>query len=527
MSEKVNLDALIPREDFEIDEVNSSNGGKRKDTISITDLYINSFFFPAIRKPDFQRETNEWDAEKVCSLIESFLDGDLIPAIILWRNENGYIFVIDGSHRLSALAAWINDDYGDGKISKEFYDAAISDEQKKIAEDSRKLINKKIGSFVDYELGSRAPNKVNAEIAARAKRLASLALQLQWVEGNAKKAEDSFYKINQKAAPINPTELRLIKARYKPNGLAARAIIRSGKGHNYWSKFSQEIQLVIQDLSKEVNDILFKPEMKNPIKTLDLPLGGKLYSNQGLSLILETINITNHNEDEDKENEREPKKESINNEEVGNKTIHYLKTCRKVLQRINTNHPGSLGLHPIVYIYSSIGKFRVASFYAIIRFVMYLEEKKKLKQFIEIRRDFEEMLINSEGLIQQIARKHREALPASNHIRDFYIEIFDLLVQGKEKNSIITHIIKETKFRYLKLQVDNNYQVGKEFSKEVKSAAFIKEAMKGCLRCPICNGYIHTNSTSVDHIERRQDGGEGKIINAQVTHPYCNTSYKN
>jgi hypothetical protein len=33
----------------------------------------------------------------------------LIPAIILWRSTGGYLFVIDGSHRLSALSAWVND----------------------------------------------------------------------------------------------------------------------------------------------------------------------------------------------------------------------------------------------------------------------------------------------------------------------------------------------------------------------------------------------------------------------------------
>jgi hypothetical protein len=30
-----------------------------------------------------------------------------------------YIFVIDGGHRLSALRAWMEDDYGDGTISLE------------------------------------------------------------------------------------------------------------------------------------------------------------------------------------------------------------------------------------------------------------------------------------------------------------------------------------------------------------------------------------------------------------------------
>lgn len=74
---------------------------RNKTTLSIEDLEYDSFFFTALRKPEFQRETNEWSEEKVYSFIKSFLSGELVPAIILWKNKNGYIFVIDGAHRLS------------------------------------------------------------------------------------------------------------------------------------------------------------------------------------------------------------------------------------------------------------------------------------------------------------------------------------------------------------------------------------------------------------------------------------------
>ncbi|MCX7593107.1 MAG: DUF262 domain-containing protein [Fischerella sp.] len=124
-SPKVCLDALIPRAAFEVKGEQGQNIARQN--ISIRDLEQNSFFYLFLRKPDFQRETNEWDANKVCEFIESFLDGDLIPAVILWRSSSSYYFVIDGSHRLSSLIAWINDDYGDGQISKQFYDGEITE----------------------------------------------------------------------------------------------------------------------------------------------------------------------------------------------------------------------------------------------------------------------------------------------------------------------------------------------------------------------------------------------------------------
>lgn len=79
--------------------------------ISITSI-TSGLFYPFLRKPDFQRETNEWDAKKIAEFIESFINGELIPAIILWRNNAGLYFDIDGAHRLSALISWIKDDYG-------------------------------------------------------------------------------------------------------------------------------------------------------------------------------------------------------------------------------------------------------------------------------------------------------------------------------------------------------------------------------------------------------------------------------
>lgn len=194
--QNVVLDALIPREDFEIaSDIGNRGNTWNETTLSIEDLKYDSFFFSALRKPIFQRETNEWDPNKICAMIESFADGELIPAIILWRNQSGYIFVIDGAHRLSSLGAWINDDYGDGIVLLSYYENYISEEQRRIAERTRKLINEKIGSFREIMSISRNINITNDERKKRiAKNLGALALQLQWVEGNANKAEDSFLK---------------------------------------------------------------------------------------------------------------------------------------------------------------------------------------------------------------------------------------------------------------------------------------------------------------------------------------------
>lgn len=516
---KVNLDALIAREDFEVEE--NINSGKKKEAISIEDIKVDSFFFSNIRKPDFQRETNEWDDQKICELIKSFVEGDLIPAIILWRSIGGYLFVIDGSHRLSALSAWVNNDYGDGRISKRFYDGVIPDEQIEIAQETRKLVNKTVGSYEDFRLALAHPEKVKPEIVRYAKNLGALAIQLQWVEGDATKAENSFFKINQQAAPIDKTELKLLESRKKPNSIAARAIIRSGKGHKYWSSFSNQMQLQIQELAAEINEILFAPKLQTPIKTLDIPVGGKLYSSQTLPLILDFVNIVNST---DSNNKKE-----IEDDDTGEVTIQALKNVKKVAFRLNSNHSSSLGLHPVVYFYSQDGRHKIASFFAIVNFVMELDKRKQINDFIDIRSKFEEFILEYDYLVQQINRKHRYAQKSYSYISNFFREIVSAFKAGQSTDKAISKIISSPDFNYLTFQkVTQQLDASaKDFNTGKKSAVYIREALQNVPKCKICGGFIHRNSISIDHVQRKEDGGLATLDNGQLTHPYCNTGYKN
>lgn len=514
---RVNLDALIPREDFEVSE--SLSPGRKKETISIEDLKSDSFFLPLVRKPDFQRETNEWDADKIVQFIESFVNGDLIPALILWRSPSGLLFVIDGSHRLSALLAWINDDYGDGNTSKSFYDLSIPDEQINAAEETRKLVRKRIGTYSDLRQASAKPEKVPPEILSRAKNLGALAIQLQWVEGDVKTAEKSFFKINQEAVPIDPTELKLLESRKKPNCIAARAIIRAGTGHKYWSRFPDSNQEKIQELAKEINDVLFSPKLETPVKTLDIPIGGKLYSAQTLPLVLEFVNMTN----------KVPSdfKATLPNDDNGSATIQILITARKIAQQINSMHPSSLGLHPIVYFYSHDGRYKIASFYATVSFVMELYTRKRVNDFIKVRALFEKAIIENDYLVQQIWRRYRTAQSSFPHIRDFFFALIDLLNKSTKIEDLIAQVIQNPKFEYLTLQQDSSEVTSSNFSSKRKSAAFIRDAINRAPRCQICGGHMHKNSITVDHVQRKEDGGLGSIDNAQLAHPYCNTTFKN
>lgn len=513
---KVNIDAIIPREDFEV--IGNQNSTNLFTSISISN-FTGGFFYPFLRKPDFQRETNEWDAKKIAEFIESYINGELIPAIILWRNNTGLYFVIDGAHRLSALISWIKDDYGDGEISKKFYSDSINEEQVEIAQNTRKLIEKKIGKYSDI-INAPFSENLDSKLIQKAKNLGAYSIQVQWVDGDAKKAEKSFFKINQQASKIDPTELKILESRKKGNCIAARAIIRGGQGHKYWSEFSAETQAEIQKLAKEINEIIYNPTLKTPVKTLDIPIGGKLISAQSLPLILEFVNMVNHIGQNFSIDE--------NDDTDGSKTLLYLKKARILSWRLNSVHPSSLGLHPIVYFYSQEGKHKPASFYFTVAFLIELDKKNLFTLFIKNREKFEDFLLNYDYIIQQISRKYRSAFSAIPHVVEFYFLLLRHFENSLSVNESLNEIVKIEKFKFVTLQNTlEDKVIYRDFTTESKSEVFIKEALKIGLKCKICNGYIHKNSITIDHVIRKEEGGKGNSENGQLAHPYCNTTFKN
>ena len=507
---KVNLDALIPREDFEYKEESSqSDTSNNSPTLKLSDLEIkDTFFYPVLRKPDFQRETNEWIPNKIFGLINSFVSQDLIPAIIMWNQKGSFTFVIDGGHRLSALIAWVNDDYGDGQISRNFFET-IPEEQRKIADNVRKRVDSEIGSYITYKNAVSSPKGLDEKLVQKARDLSRHTLQLQWVKGDAKKAEESFFRINQEASKINKTELTLLKSREYPNGIASRAIKNSGMGHKYWQHFDIETQKEIEKTAKEISELIFIPPYKKPVDSLELPIAGKSNSAIALPLILNFVNIVNGALE--KENEKD---------EDGNITLAYLKRCKEIAQKINSKESSSLGLLPLLYFYSEYGDYRTPSFYAIVALLLKFEKDKTLQtNFIKVRKDFEKIILEYGESIYQISRRYREGIKGYSHITNFYIEIIKKLLERKPKKEFIKELLDREKLKVISSP--------KEFSLNIKSSVFISEAIKKALKCKICGGLIYSKSITIDHIKRKSEDGLGTIDNAQIAHPYCNTTYKN
>lgn len=519
MAQRVNLDAMIRREDF-AREIRDATPPETIRELNISQLLPNSAIRRQLRKPEFQRETNHWTPDQVLKFLASFIDGAVIPSIILWRSTN-FIFVIDGAHRLSALCAWISDDYGDRTISKSFYSDEISNEQKRIAERTRKLIERSIGKY--KSLDSLVGKPATDIAGTRAGAMNTRPIFLQTVVGNARVAEDLFFAINSQGTPLDETETYLIRNRYKPVAIGARAIVRAGFGHSYWSSFSSHNQAKVVEIAGELHRIIFEPEVTTPLKTLDLPLGGSASPVDALAVLIDFLIVADRRSD----NTAKLADPSLyEDDESGEKTIEILNDGLRIANRITGNSAESLGLHPAVYFSNDKGKH---SRFLFLGMCALISEKLKdndggwFKKFTLARKLVEKFLLTNKSVIGIVLQNlgKRTRIPK---MREMFRYLVDEGAEGRipETAEVFKHIGLSGKIYDITAAPR-----AVAFSDDTKSQIYYRQAIERAQACPICGGLLDmAKSVSYDHIMPVREGGLGSAENGQMVHPYCNSAMK-
>lgn len=91
------------------------------------------------------------------------------------------------------------------------------------------------------------------------------------------------------------------------------------------------------------------------------------------------------------------------------------------------------------------------------------------------------------------------------HIKTFLLSILDCLDKGIEQDKVIEYLLKDKKYQYLTKAINiTNDSSNNNFSFSDKNTIFIKEALNSAPKCSICNGYIHRNAISIDHIIKKR-----------------------
>lgn len=516
MARTVNLDAMIARSDFaskQDDDAPQSNNNFAE--IALKDLAGNGAWLPKLlRKPDFQRETTQWTPSQITTLIESFLDGELIPAVILWGPKS-HIFVIDGGHRLSALLSWVMNDYGDGPHSYQYFGGVIPEAQRSLAKRTRNEIENRISPFSHFanQIASGSES-VDPKIANRIGNFVRRGLQVQWIYGDADKAESSFFKINTQGSVLDPIEGRILRNRRKAPAIAARSVVRAATGHQYWSKYNSEIQSEIEEKSASIHKALFAPELNSPIKSIDLPIGGASSVTDALDLLISLAEIV--------DTDSRPI-ENYHDDADGSETVDLLSKLEKTTSNLVGNQSRSLGLHPFVYFYTSKGRHYpplMMGMFSLVAEKLRNNNRDWFKIFSSPkRRIIEESLIEHKTIITLLISalaSGRRTIGGKNLLSYMIDTVRD---DGQiTPDGIAAHLGLQSRLYSIQSKP------GADFTEDVKTSAFLRDALKQALRCPICEGYLDpAKSISYDHIVRKADGGLGGEDNCQATHPYCNS----
>ncbi|MGR6842491.1 HNH endonuclease [Acinetobacter baumannii] len=257
---------------------------------------------------------------------------------------------------------------------------------------------------------------------------------------------------------------------------------------------------------------MFTPTLNTPIKTLDLPLAGKNYSSSSLALIFDVVKIANNINLNDE----------IPDDTTGNVTVKYLENTWKVIKRLTTMDPGSLGLHPALYFYSEKGRYQPTTLMAWMEIIKSMEEKNTFKTFTEQRSKIEDVLFKYKNLTNQVSNKYGSGLKSYKYL----IDLYNLFIDNYHDIENLEKLIRKN-YPYLNLEYKGDSITSSTFSSNAKSETFISQVLPTSKKCSICKAYIHVNSITIDHVIRKEDGGLGAPTNGALAHPYCNTTYKN
>ncbi|MGE0023635.1 MAG: HNH endonuclease family protein [Hyphomicrobium sp.] len=506
---QVNLDALIPRADlFEVTQ--TAHADSR--AIRITDLKP-GLIYQLLRKPDFQRETVNWTPLQVVTLIKTFVNSDIIPAIILWQS-GGQIFVVDGAHRLSALVGWVRNDYGAGEVSQTFFQGKIPDQQRALHEQTAEMVESAVGPWAKHE------NDVSV--------LGLKEIQVQWITSKSpREAAQSFIRINQGGTVIDNLEVRILKASRSALAVASRLIARGGTGYEYWRHFSdEEAKKRAPKLASDIHRLLFHPALETPVKTLDVPLAGVGYGSDLLRLSFDLVALTNSLPVPDSTRKGARDEPELPDDNTGRDTVKYLMKVRRTLQLILSSQPPSLGLHPALYFYTAAGAFQQAALLNAIAWFLDLEKRGKLIQFLRVRGAFETLILDHPVLVKPAAHTLGSGARTRGTMITLFERTLEILTEKPDADKAWKSLTRE--FSHL-ADDDRDDKAkakkgapGKKLSRGAKSAAFLSN-LAAAPRCELCGGLMHRNGMSGDHKVERSKRGSSASENARMTHPICNS----
>lgn len=272
--------------------------------------------------------------------------------------------------------------------------------------------------------------------------------------------------------------------------------------------------------------MLYTPTLQLPIKTLDVSVAGQGYGPHVLPFLFDLVNLVNKVGAADSSRKRGAKDE-FSDDLDGSQTINYLIKTRSALWRICSTHASSLGLHLALYFYSASGTFQPT---ALLTFLTMFRDwsNDDFKKFIYVRAAFEQFLLSNRGITEGI-RKLGSGARSRPRIMSLYRRVIADLGQGKSVQDVANDLAKDQEYGFLialpPIEISIDAGEGK-FSRDTKGAAFLRDALPSAPKCATCGGILHRNGMHTGHQQHRREGGSSDISNAQMQHPFCNSTVR-
>jgi hypothetical protein len=542
--------------------------------LTIRDLYGEKSKARLLRKPDFQRATWAWTPKDCVDLLESVLQEQVVPSVIMWLSPDSEWYVLDGGHRISVLLAWIRDNWGDRVSSAEYNDPTLERNSKEAAQYVREMLaERKIGSFEEYLIAEQRYTQLLEERRSPESQLDSTSIEyaklvrrwdsvnigfpILWVKGGYDKAEDSFLKINKSGRQLSPWETKLVENRSSSFARVVMSIAQVRSAEHCWPTRDSEVendeilkQRVGAILKKvnEIHELLFTPPYKLPVDDPRQPLMVTPSTRPEMkpAYLAELLTITEGKKGQKAETEALIKRDMSDRvSHIVTNGLRLVDDATDVLNNIYGPSPRSLLLMPLVYFYNKQGTHVRSLLYGMIYWLNHGTENRDVFNrkllFSAHRAKFEEVLLkNKDVIIRRITRKIGSGPEVTLQTARYFNGLLELLI--KHNDDIETSDFREDHKRLvatlgkgkLASDVDEQEIAIDEEERESSSPTFrgtqrieiqVQNFIEKFNICGVCDGrYYPGLFTQVDHIQPRAKGGKTVVSNARETHPFCNNN---
>ncbi len=557
---KVYLDHLINRDNlrYRRSKEKISSGGSS--TLRMSDLFWEdrSDRRKSLRKPDFQRRTWSWTAEDCVSLLDSIVNEQVIPSVIMWSSpDNEYEYVLDGGHRISVVIAWLNDKWGNELPANAYRDEEEEKLIKQAAEEVRNLVKLKIGSIQDFQkadeeftqavMDEKAPRIVldpktfNRGFFFQRLKRGEIGFHILWVIGDYEKAEQSFIKINKGGKALSEWETTVVQDRHSSLIRTVMSLSSVSSAIHYWhtkdfdekatEANKRKIDEILVGISK-LHNILFTPLYETPLRRLQQPLmvpydveSKPLWLSQLLTIIeggkgreTETRKLI------DKDKNADP-------DIIIDHGWQLVDDALDVFSHLVGSSPRSLALVPALYFYTDAGRYVRSLLYGLLYWLNSGSDEDILarKRVFSIHRAiFEQILIdNKEDVVTGITRKTGSGHEVTSQTAYYYQGLLELLIQCKDdiqtKAFVDSYAALAKKLTNKASKVRISSGKSRLFSSSQKSALILDNFFFNPNRCGICDGILDPSmDLQHDHIIEYAKGGKTVQDNQRLVHPFCN-----